>query len=1280
MRYHRLSPLLVVLLGGCSANLEVPADAHVACKANGDCPAGYRCLEAAARCVPTSAEGEGPSLSSSTVLPARLGLGQRLTAALVADRVLLLPPHVELRAGGTSYAMKLRSGSGAGPWEYEYETSGAESEGSASVVSDLQDEQGLVRSDVELGSLTLDFTPPEVGALVVAEAVAGSWVDSTTITVMPVLAPSSEVPTSIDVTGNLAAASELQYAASFSLALSAGDGDKALSFTFADDVGNSVSVPLHLSLETTTPSSPVVIDEPPGSEVWVNQDSLTLIFHLAGNVPADADGFVISYDGGVTWAATTHGTLHTIAALAQNADTTVRLAERDVFGNRTPTDLQGVLTIHEASAAPAPVVPWTSMVVGNLGSEVGLLVQSTDDFATGLLTLEVTGGSFADYQDAGVPPFVRLPAAPPGEAVAYAFRTRDRAGNASPVSAVIVADDPTTEYVTLATSTAPPKCVDELHCQRPIWVAAGDRVLYSEVDGPDLSSATFRVGACTRQAFETFACGRQAIPCPPAGVSASYCTNTRYRIQGLAPVSLGAVFVDITATFPSDSAVRHVFFGADGQPGTADANEGVTATLALNATSLGAFGTRVVYSAYRAGAWSMQFQDLGADGRPNTSDGTEVGETAIGLAGANGSDSATAEHMDFDGRYFVWATAPASVWLYDLGPDGKPNAITSPDDDAGPVQIPNATSGLVRLFEGRLFVRNADTKVTTMTLFGADGRYGTADDVATTLGELTVEGVHGDKAVISVAGKRDLLDLSSGAVLSGRNPLLTSGYSLSFGLGDGFFAGGFQKPGAPPGSAELGFYRFLGDPLVYRFADGAAVGPPGGAGSAALVFAANPKALLDLRGEVLAIDLGLFGRGADVDIDGGCATWIDSGSQVMLYCLGPDGRAGTADDRGPVAVTSSGVHRWPALSGRRLVWADLTSQPGNHEWDNGSAIVSTLHGIDLGADGFLGGGDDTPLDFSSVGGNRAVWPDISGTEIVYLDYSTDTDNACPARSGETDCQPSVRRFAIGDTSSTLVAGGKVGRGWPLIEGRTIVWTEHNGADWDIKVHTIGGGTATVGVAGVDEIAPSVSGTMLAYWADTGSTTVQGPAVIAAGADGSWATSDDVVLREACDLSVDVCPEAVDLLAVIHGPRQRWLLPNGYLLLDAGFLPAVPPVDRATRDQVNLAIPGIGSVSDQVTLGADAAAHIEHLGLRVTVNHPVHTQLRFQLVSPSGDAATIACPAGTGLLEHRFSLKNAPSMLNFWGEPVAGVWTLTAIDVRTATQAGTLVSWSLVHQR
>ena len=623
---------------------------------------------------------------------------------------------------------------------------------------------------------------------------------------------------------------------------------------------------------------------------------------------------------------------------------------------------------------------------------------------------------------------------------------------------------------------------------------------------------------------------------------------------------------------------------------------------------------------------------------------------------------------------------------YDLGPDGVPVS----GDEPAVLETLIPPSGVAPILtDNGVYLANKSTGGIYKD-FGPDHIYGTADDLPDralpVLGRNGLQPAAGyGKIVSEVGGQIALFDLSAEIAVPIYNPLVGDAAPIFPLLGGPMLFGGGR---AGPFDTFAAYFEYVGAPYAYRHVTDSTPRPGGWLTDSLLVLALRNDALPRLAGHVAGgqkvLDSAgyLFTeKGSDIDADAGRVVWIENRDTVMFFDSGADLRPGTADDVGPVALTTTSTpRRWPRIHGNIVVWSDLTGDTDgewiglaspNTTWD----LVSKIVGVNLGVDGLPGGGDDQIL--TLTGGGKEIQPDVFGNTVVYLDYSADPTGVCEGNRGShshTNCTPAL--FSVPVTGGVPVAidGSAKARTGLQINDDTVVWAEFNvaGASWDIHAMPLGGSIAVVaGDPTRSEWRPSVSGNKIAYWS-------AGPAVVDAGADGLFGNSDDIVVRPPPPKWEPICS---DFFCLPFESRPQWLS-GAWLVLTTGVMPVEAPGYELVGSVAAAPIPDDGTpLSDTVTLAADPSENVYDLRMEIVVDHSQLSELEIVLTSPTGDRVPLVRGSwsGSGLHTATFRLPHTASLLHYFGEPLGGDWTLEVIDGQPGN-TGTLESWALRHLR
>ncbi len=1265
------APVLALLaLPACLADLDIPSSALVTCTVQAPiCPEGYVCDGGLGLCLPTTpATGDGAQVAGTpSITPAVAGANRRIRVELSTDHALVGAPALGIVSGAFAGTLVYESGSGTGPFVFAYETTGGEAEGVATIRGTFADAQGRVTRDATIGTVVLDYSPPIVDGIEVDEGVSDGndlWVDTTSITLRPTLPAGGEIPATASISGDVDADTELAYAETLPVTLNAGDGVKVVQVQLADLAGNVVAVPVALRLDTALPTNAIIIDTPAPPEAFVNTDSLPVFFHSSGPTPPDFSDYVFSTNG-TDWTATpTLGAL-VVSPVGQDATTTLWIRERDVFGNMTAIAAQGVLAIHEDSQPPSAPKVFTSIISGFLTSEAGVLLEAAQDPGGGPVVYEVSGGTYSDYTPVSDEPRVILPGARTGEITAYVVRAVDRAGNASGGVNVAVADKPLT--------LSPLSCGGG--CFLYDYFAGSNRGVLAAVD-PSPADSACAAGSGECRSHNAYLCARTAIDnfvCTTRTVLVSRTTSS--IIQGISIAGSVMTFTDITNQL--GQVVRAMSTGADGQLSTPD--DGAIVTVG-NGNCQGAT-PQGMYFGNSSNLDRLTFYNYGNDRSPGTADANEGSAVVLSASRVFGFNPCRLQTSD---RHVLWGddrSGDTRYYVFNAGADGKPGG----GDDGGEWAVPDGDGDIPLLATGRVLVHQ-DTGAWLSYEAGPDLVFGNGDDTVVEYDDMpqSLSDADGDHAY--AYGEGVMYDLTTRQSITINSSLGGSTLTTLSGSGAFLFASMYFGNGVPTRPAS---YSAAGRPMTFQTSDSSGEAPPSGliADGLFAFMSGNPErlTLINLqRG-------GRFSRPPEsshiafADLDGGYLVWRDTQSEkLMLYYAGADAIPGTADDKGPTELTpASGKYRWPRIDAGIIVYGDMTADSdGDYP---GSDIVSSLKMVDLGADGWLGGGDDVVATLPT--GAKGVVPDISGGKVVYFDYALDPTGLCESARGGPDpttCTPAVRMVLTSGGAPTTIAAAGPARADLRIDGDRVVWSEY-GSNWDVRLHTLGGSTVTIASTVDDERMPMLVDGRLAYYvqAPNGAPPERsGVFVRDSGTDATFDTSDDIILRKPLGFT----PTSCDACGVRPGcagcgnwdARPDWF--DGEVTASGGgLMPAETPLD------VGIGVGGIaitdnGVTTSTATIAAPVGQTIEDLRVHVTLTHPVPSQLDLRLVSPRGERVLLSNSLAAGpTVTATFDIQNAPALFDIFAEPLAGDWQLEIVD-RVATQAGSLTSWRLEHRR
>jgi hypothetical protein len=1242
----RLSSVLLAsaLAGGaCTTDLDPLENARVECSASETlCPQGTRCDSDVGFCLPIEpAEEAVPRILDVSVDPNPAGPNAALAVRFSVDATLLVPPQLHLQIAALDQAFTLSESSDSS-FVFRYELQGLEPEGTATLVADIVTLTGYKHDNQLVATVDLDFTPvaePDVDIVEGIEHLGALWVDQTNLTLALTLAD-AEIPAGVQIAGDVTAVQDVDYAASIPFETTAGDGSKLIDVSLWDQAGNEARVSVPVRLQTSLPTNTVLIDEPASTnnEVWLNADSLSIFFHSSDVLPPDFHSYVVSTDQGTTWQPVMSLGSYSHTSLTQNSTTEIWLRESDLFGNLTSEANQAVLIVHEDSEPPTPPLALARTIIGNLGSEAGVYVTPSHD-TSGEVTYELLGGPYDVFTPVDTVSRIVLPAVPMADFTSYLVRTVDRAGNSSLVSSVVVADTPLKAFDTGCMGGAP-------GCTRWSFRAREDRGLFSERTSTDHHT----VGVCAPDTPETLLCDFVLDI-----VDAAH-TGSRFFDIDLA--GRNVIYGD------EDEGLWGIDLGPDRLAGTGD--EGTATLIASDGNCFAAAERGVAYQ--RSSDKTIYFYDFGTDGvigQPGT--GGE-GSTVV-TSTANPSSCLTR----FNGRYIIWFETGNEYWIFDLGPDHRPGG----GDDVGELYL--SDNGAMVLGESGLYLKGFD-QPGVWTDFGADGAYGTNDDMETLVEG--VQDVHGDKLVIARPnGFRDLYDLSSDTWVRGVNEAFNHGLASTDGfqyeLGEGLFFGPMSL--ASPVASQPALYQFRGQPFAFMVSEGEALGDPSGAFSGDFIYLAtpgqeSPYVLNDQLGGAWPLTTSSPSL-TDVDISGCLLVYLDDQGRVVFYSAGADQIPNTEDDRGPSLITpDAGYRRWPRIDGHTIIWADMNDD------DDGNWIVtmnSKIKAYDLGDDGTVGGGDDTSFDVTT--GGKEILPDIWGDLVVYLDYSFDPSGECEDIRGSPDpanCRPRITAISLSGGGTQAIETDTIFRVGLQFDGTHLVWTQYryvgpSEAYFDVYVHRMGGSTIALAADDTQQIFPTIDGNRIAY--------IEGePTVIDAGPDALFGTQDDLTLRSSPGWLGCARDERFTCEGFAEGLRPTWLH-GDWMLLGSGMMPVEDGAEVYRAKDLSLSIPDTGNpVSHTMILDAELWQWVESMSIEVDIDHPMSKQLTVSLISPSYDEVVLFDQGWTGKLSQTFDLSNTPALVDHYGEPLAGTWTLQVID-NIAGSTGTLRGWTIRHK-
>lgn len=161
----RVCPILVLLLIalGCTPNMSIPTQARIGCATNADCPSGFVCNQALARCFPRGSDDvQPPSAAKVEVMPLRVGGGRTLRVSIVPSEPLAQPPAVSILDGARSLAMQA-DGQDGDAYVFTYTPDRSETQQQPlQIVAAMLDQVGNRTEDLAIGTVIFDFVPPQV--------------------------------------------------------------------------------------------------------------------------------------------------------------------------------------------------------------------------------------------------------------------------------------------------------------------------------------------------------------------------------------------------------------------------------------------------------------------------------------------------------------------------------------------------------------------------------------------------------------------------------------------------------------------------------------------------------------------------------------------------------------------------------------------------------------------------------------------------------------------------------------------------------------------------------------------------------------------------------------------------------------------------------------------------------------------------------------------------------------------------------------------------------------
>ena len=176
-------PLALGVLLSLSAcfNEEVPSGTQITCSGNTDCPAGFVCRAAIARCVPDDSADQTPPVlaGAARITPSVARAGVTLAVEFQVSEALSVDPVVRVEGRALPLALD-ESGTDRAALSYRFTAVVAGNEPQARpvpVTVDLVDLQGNSAAGLSAGNASFDFVPPGLASsTAVAPAVAKAGV------------------------------------------------------------------------------------------------------------------------------------------------------------------------------------------------------------------------------------------------------------------------------------------------------------------------------------------------------------------------------------------------------------------------------------------------------------------------------------------------------------------------------------------------------------------------------------------------------------------------------------------------------------------------------------------------------------------------------------------------------------------------------------------------------------------------------------------------------------------------------------------------------------------------------------------------------------------------------------------------------------------------------------------------------------------------------------------------------------------------------------------------
>ena len=1241
----------VFALSACISDLALsPGElSPIGCESSADCPTGTTCEVDLRLCLPAdSADGEAAQSTSLTVSPEVISSGT-LTVSISFDHTLLGSPVLTLSAGTFSRSVTAEpDGDG---YLATIDVDAAFPEGEITVLGAWSSEDGVLSANQALGTFTVDRTAPTI-----VSVQSSTWVDDGGETWSAGPTDTFTVTLSSSESGLLASwfGDDLQDDSAdiddtLDVTWSGADGLKVLFVQVEDAAGNTSDIEtIEVTLETDVPSTALTLaSEGTEGDVTFNGDTIRIDISPASDLPHFVE-YEVSDDDGSSW--TPIGTSPTFDwPLAPDSDASLRVREKDVFGNVTPDAEQGMIDLHEDSLPPsAPRFALNNLITKATDRGRIALLEAAED-ERGVVQYQLFGGPYTDFTDITLDGgHVVLPGLSPEAQEIFLLRAVDAAGNGSASDFVLVYNDGLRAVQDFGCTPTP--------CFTRTRFHARHRIAYYTNKGS--SSSTHGLKVCTFDAMDAMICED---------------IYSELRMD-----QFDSPFDDIDAYLPYivfDDKVtgsQMIDIGADGVPGTPDDN---VIPWEINSDARCArLGPRGVIHAVTT-ADAIYIYQYGDDRTPDTGDTNEIN---VQISPAGEVIWTPSCEIEFNGRHIAWLDKRREtvamegyqdLYLYDLGED----LMFGTADDGAETEV---AQDITQFSLGPLGLNYTDDVGAVGTLWwGPDGVPSSGDEgsetpPAASLGfqtafvpegfaSMSVQTFDGDElfpvetnsfSTVSVTGSNG----RDGMVfLETRTGVAGDAYGGFFALAPQnqtiFMLGSAQTIPNFHLSENLAFVGPTGDPT-----EGLVIWSPEVGGN----YAPTDGWPTDMvRTNTL-----------DIDVRGTAMVWRDDDEGLSYYDLGTDGQAGTSDDIGPVVLVDTVPIRWPRLSGRYIVYADASGD-ADQEWLYGADVAFEIFRLDLGADGLPTTADDVTLSFAA---GEVFEPDVSvNGSVLWHTLENDGDGLCTGSPSfdETDlsnCDVDIDQHAHdGSGPVTVVDQNYAQLDASYGSDETIIWTDSrasNGIDgvlWDVYADFGAGEQLLTASSEYRAAYPIAIGSVVGFvgWL--------GVEVFDVGADLLPRTSDDTVLAEFSASTADP----------FNAARWRWLS-SSYHGVGPGLtrLSAEYATDSQT---LSVAIPDDGTqASDTITLSTASWEQMIDFTIDVDHDHPAPEQLKITLSHDGGVKVTVFDGRWEVFPSDGFDLLNAPALFSFYARDAAGDWSIEIEDFVADGQTGSLLGWEI----